>query len=96
MSVAVTTRKAEDDYYKVRSIFIDSSDVLRAENEDYASENPADRMFRQMEKDAFEDLISRQLAVPKRLLHVDYNPTKASKGLIGLPYGWTVQKLQPT
>ena len=95
MSVAVNTQMISNDYYKVRSIFVGSTDVLRPGSDDYATDDPSERMFRKMEKDAFEDLLSRELIVPKRLLHIDYNPPNAIEGLIGVPYGWTVRKPSP-
>jgi len=92
ISVAVNTRKVDDEYYKVRSVFIGSADVLRPESDDYAVEDASERMFRRMEKEAFESLLSVELVVPRRLLHIDYNPPKAAEELIGFPYGWTVRK----
>ncbi len=91
VSVAVDTKKVDEDYYRIRGVFVGSVNVLRPESKDYDVDS-ASLMYRRLERDALEKLLSEELVVPTKLLHVDFNPVKAAKADIGVPYGWTVRK----
>ena len=91
--LAVTVATTEDSsYHRVDAIYVNGVDVLRAEDEDWATDALAQRHYRPRSVAELEEELSQELVVPTRLLKITYVPVAASAGKLKMPQGYTVRK----
>jgi hypothetical protein len=91
--LAVTVATTEDSsYHRVDAIYVNGVDVLRAEDEDWATDDLAQRHYRPRSVAELEEELSQELVVPTRLLKITYVPVAASAGKLKMPQGYTVRK----
>lgn len=84
--------KFVDGEYRVDAIYVDGSDVLRLEDEEWDVADGG-RLYSRMNPDALNERLSQELIVPRRLLTITYTPVRAGKSAtMGFPMGWTVRK----
>jgi hypothetical protein len=76
----------------ITGIFIDTVNVFRVVDEEYAEDEGKPTMTRTVCKDRFEAQLAKDLVVPQRLLQVSYTPKLERDDVLGYPYGWGVTK----
>jgi hypothetical protein len=89
LGMAVDVRLLADPAQAIDKVFHAGQNLLRAEDEDYAT---GDRMYRARAKETFEEELSRQLLVPSGLLTITYDPPLSAGVPIRYPLGHTVQR----
>ena len=91
LAVTVATKKAIDGY-RVDAVFVDGTNVLRAEDDE--SDIPeAERFYHSSTPAALARQLSEELVVPSRCLKVTYTPAVVARASdIQFPSGWTVRK----
>jgi hypothetical protein len=91
LAVTVKTTKVKDTY-RVEAVYVDGADVLRQEDEEYATDDTDSMRYFQREASDFEEQLSQELVVPAHLLKVTYTPAEASNATLRVPVGYTVRK----
>ena len=94
LAMTVGTKKVKD-AYRVESIYVDGADVLRCDDEEFADDDPAARTYSRRKPAQFEEQLSQELLIPKRLLTVTYTPRQAGSESLQVPYGYTARKKPP-
>ncbi|TAV87887.1 caspase family protein [Rhizobium leguminosarum] len=91
LSVTVATKKVKDDYL-VDSVYVNGTNVLRLEDEEWASDSNDAKLYSRRTIPDFEEQLSQELVVPRPSLKVTYTPSEAASGPIKVPLGYTVAK----
>ncbi|MCW6509696.1 caspase family protein [Lichenifustis flavocetrariae] len=91
LSVTVVT-KANKRGSLVTGVFIDTVDVLRLKDPEYAVEEDEPMLARSLSQSDFEEELAKELIIPKRLLQVRYTPALQPTDTIRYRYGWGVSK----
>jgi hypothetical protein len=91
LSVTVVT-KTEKKGNIITGVFIDTVNVFRLTDPEYAVEDGEPTLARSISQDVFEEQLAKDLIVPQRLLQVRYTPALQPSDKIRYPYGWGVSK----
>jgi hypothetical protein len=91
LAVTVGTKQSGDQY-RVVSVYIDGGEVFHADDEEYADDDLDARMYSSRPVARFEEQLSEELLVPRRLLQVAYTPRLPKSPKLMVPYGYTVRK----
>lgn len=91
LSVTVKTVKSGSDFI-VKSVYVDGADVLRLEDEEYATDDDGERHYFKWSDEKLEAKLARDLLVPSRLAKFTYAPAAASEAILKFPMGFTVKK----
>ena len=90
LAVTVATTKVKD-AYQVDAIYVDGVDVLRPEDEVWATYE-GEKVYARRIATELEEQLSQELVVPTRLLKITYAPLTAADSELKVPLGYTVRK----
>lgn len=91
LAVTVATTKVKDTY-RVDAVYVDGTDVLRPEGEEWATDDEEGRLYSRKTAADLKEQLSQELVVPSRSLKITYTPPEAAAGEIKVPLGYTVRK----
>lgn len=91
LSVSVVTEKHKKGSL-ITGVYIDTVNVFGVRDPEQADEDDPANFSKRMTKEDFEDLLSQQLIVPRRLLQIRYTPPIEEGDTLRYPYGWGVNK----
>lgn len=91
LAVTVATKKVKD-AYRVEAVYVDGVDVLRPEDEEYATDDEEAKLWSRRTSADFKEQLSHELVVPQRSLKITYTPVVAANGELRVPLGYTVRK----
>lgn len=91
LAVTVATKKVKD-AYRVEAIYVGGVDVLRPEDEEYATSDDDAKLWSRRTASDLEEQLSQELVVPCRSLKITYTPAAAAQGELKVPLGYTVRK----
>lgn len=77
----------------VEGVYFASVDLLRFEAEECEGDDRDAISYSSLTLRHFEQMLSEQLVVPRRLLNINYPSTPSAPVGFRLPWGWTVSKL---
>jgi hypothetical protein len=89
--VTVATTKVKD-AFRVDAVYVDGADVLRLEDEEWATGDEEGKPYGRRTAAELEEQLSHELVVPSRALKITYTPAAAAKGELKVPRGYTVRK----
>lgn len=76
----------------VEGVYFESVNLLRFEDEECDGDGGDAIHYGSLKLSHFEQMLSEQLVVPRRLLHISYPSTPIAPVGVRLPLGWTVSK----
>lgn len=77
---------------KINEVFVDSVNVLRVANLEYADDNGLPVRYSSYALESLEAKLAEQMVVPQRLLKFTYNELGSNIDELQFPVGWTVRR----
>lgn len=91
LAVTVSAKKKKDGYI-VDAIYVGGANVLRAEEDEFDSDD-GKIFYSKIGADRLNEKLAAQLVVPVRSLKITYTPGEAARSdELRIPMGWTARK----